>query len=147
MNEHQLAFGESTCDALLGMRSSPVSFGGSALFGIAALSRIALQRCKTARCAIELMGGLAEEKGFYGANSPAWVNGEMTPDKMGYAEGGEGERGERRHKERSDELSKNTILARVRGAKELVLRYLVLTIGYSKLTRRFAPRLAPQLLP
>ncbi|GMI16192.1 hypothetical protein TrLO_g12937 [Triparma laevis f. longispina] len=89
MNEHQLAFGESTCDALLGMRSSPVSFGGSALFGIAALSRIALQRCKTARCAIELMGGLAEEKGFYGANSPAWVNGEMTPDKMGYAEGGE----------------------------------------------------------
>ncbi|GMH86879.1 hypothetical protein TrST_g12258 [Triparma strigata] len=89
-NEKQLSFGESTCDAILGMRSKPRGFeDGKALFGIAALSRIALQRCDNARCAVELMGGLAVEEGFYGGNINSWINGDMEPEKMGYAEGGE----------------------------------------------------------
>ena len=71
MNEHQLAIGESTCDAALGMRGVPIRFGGKALLGIATLSRIALQRCKTARCAIQTVGNLAVEYGFYGTNSHA----------------------------------------------------------------------------
>ena len=63
MNEHALSIGESTCDAKLGQRGIPIEFGGNALFGIAQLSRFALQRCKTARCAIKLMGDLAVKYG------------------------------------------------------------------------------------
>jgi dipeptidase len=90
MNEHQLAIGESTCDAALGLRSMPIKFGGNALFGVAHLSRIALQRCKTARCAVQTMGDLAVAHGFYGGNKPDWV---IRPDTgkngMDPTEGGE----------------------------------------------------------
>lgn len=34
-------------------------------FGIGELTHVALERCATARCAIDLMGSLAEEHGFY----------------------------------------------------------------------------------
>ena len=54
------------------MVPTPVSFGGNATFGISGLTRIALQRCKTARCAIETMGDLSTNYGFYGANKPDW---------------------------------------------------------------------------
>ena len=85
MNEYQLAIGESTCGAVLGLRASPIAFGGSALFDIAALSRVALERCKTARCAIQTMGDLAVEYGFYGGELTDW-----TPELMSDpAEGGE----------------------------------------------------------
>jgi hypothetical protein len=59
--------GESTCSARL------VAFGvplGDALYDVTQLMRIAMERCKTARCAVELMGRLAEEGGYYGANDP-----------------------------------------------------------------------------
>ena len=36
---------------------------------ISALSRAALARCPTARCAVDLMGYLAATEGFYGAIS------------------------------------------------------------------------------
>ena len=64
LNEHQLAFGEGTCPGRL--IAAPRSEGGEALFDITMLSRIAMQRCKTAREAILLMGQLAETHGYYG---------------------------------------------------------------------------------
>ncbi|KAJ0408854.1 hypothetical protein P43SY_000750 [Pythium insidiosum] len=65
LNEHQLAMGESTCSARFVSR--PKQHGGEALFDIAALSRVAMQRTKTARDAILLMGDLAVQYGYYGA--------------------------------------------------------------------------------
>ncbi|KAH9081352.1 hypothetical protein LEN26_021343 [Aphanomyces euteiches] len=65
VNEHQLAFGQSTCGARLSSR--PLSQGGRAALDITELTRIALERTTTARDAIALMGRLAETYGFYGA--------------------------------------------------------------------------------
>ena len=65
MNEHQLSIGESTCGGRL--VSKPIGFGGKALLDVTILSRLALQRYKTAREAIEFMGQLAEQYGYYGA--------------------------------------------------------------------------------
>jgi len=65
LNEHGLGFGESTCPAKLLAVSK--KHGGNALFSIKELMQVALERCKTARCAIKLMGELGEEYGYYGA--------------------------------------------------------------------------------
>eukprot|EP00457_Paulinella_chromatophora_P002567 gb/GEZN01002572.1/.p1 GENE.gb/GEZN01002572.1/~~gb/GEZN01002572.1/.p1 ORF type:complete len:742 (+),score=98.84 gb/GEZN01002572.1/:28-2226(+) len=88
MNEHQVAIGESTCDARLGPFGIPRAFGGDALFDAAALSRIALQRCMTARCAVEVMGGLAEQYGFYGGQQSDWETGSFVGENA-LAQGGE----------------------------------------------------------
>ena len=65
VNEHQVAIGESTCSAVT--VGKPISVpGGRALFWVGELSHVALERCKTARCAVQLMGALAEQYGFYG---------------------------------------------------------------------------------
>merc|ERR1719478_1178873 len=65
MNEHKLAFGETTCSGRFWARS--LAHNGTALFSNSALSKIALERCTTARCAIKLMGDLAvNHGGFYG---------------------------------------------------------------------------------
>ncbi len=58
MNEHQLAMGETTIMANRRLKSR------IGLFQIEELQRIALQRCKTAREAIRLMGKLIEEYGY-----------------------------------------------------------------------------------
>jgi dipeptidase len=79
-NEHQLAMGESTCGALL--HAVPTFDGGDSLLEMSELSRIAMERCKTARCANQLMGDLAVEYGFYGA---VWKGDDMTV----YGEAGE----------------------------------------------------------
>lgn len=65
MNEHNVAIGESTCGAKL--FAAPVSAGGKALLEASELSQIALERAKTAREAILIMGTLAEQYGFYSA--------------------------------------------------------------------------------
>ncbi|KAH9102532.1 hypothetical protein AeMF1_020892 [Aphanomyces euteiches] len=67
MNEFQLAMGESTCGAVFA--SKPVTQGGQALFDVTELARVAMERTKTAREAIKLMGSLAEQYGYFGA---AW---------------------------------------------------------------------------
>lgn len=65
MNEHKLAFGETTCSGRFWAAS--LAHDGTALFSNSELSKIALERCKTARCAITLMGELAvNHGGFYG---------------------------------------------------------------------------------
>ncbi|KAF0697527.1 Aste57867_11792 [Aphanomyces stellatus] len=65
INEHQLAIGESTCPARLWTK--PATQGGKALFDITELARVAFERTTTARDAINLMGSLAEQYGYYGA--------------------------------------------------------------------------------
>ena len=66
-NEWGLSMGESTCTSRL------VAFGfplGDALYDVTALMRAAMERCRSARCAVSLMGQLAEKGGFYGSNDP-----------------------------------------------------------------------------
>ena len=62
-NEKQLSFGESTCETTLW--STPSWLGGKANFNVRSLMEVALERCDTSRCAIALMGNLAEKYGFY----------------------------------------------------------------------------------
>lgn len=64
-NSAGLGISESTCSAHF--VAAPVGRGGEALLDVAELSRIAMERCGGAREAVELMGALAEEFGFYGA--------------------------------------------------------------------------------
>jgi dipeptidase len=66
VNEHQVGIGESTCSAVFG--ASPLGApNGTALLSVDELSHIAMERATTAREAIEVMGSLAVEYGFYGA--------------------------------------------------------------------------------
>jgi len=64
INEKGLAFGESTCSAhLIG---TSILDGGDAMFAIRQLMAVALERCETARCAVQTMGDLGAKHGFYG---------------------------------------------------------------------------------
>jgi len=62
MNEHQLMFGEATNAAKLTVEPK----SGKLIFYSAELSRVALERTKTAREAIKLIGHLIETYGYYG---------------------------------------------------------------------------------
>lgn len=62
-NEKQLSIGESTCSAVFVKEPAPV---GKAIMSVNELSRIAMERSNSSRAAVELMGALAEEYGFYG---------------------------------------------------------------------------------
>ena len=64
-NDHGVSIAESTCSAIFGAELRG-SAGGTALLSYMELTRIALERCKSAREAVELMGALAEEHGFAG---------------------------------------------------------------------------------
>ena len=65
MNEFQVAIGESTCAAKFW--AAPTIAGGKARIEVREMSRIALERTRTAKEAILLMGQLAVEYGFYAA--------------------------------------------------------------------------------
>ena len=71
MNEKQVSIGESTCGAKI--TALPVSKGGKALLEAGELSRIALERCSTAKCAVQLMGELAERYGYNDAGESLMV--------------------------------------------------------------------------
>jgi len=60
MNEHQLAMGEST----IGCRREMRNLTSAAKIDITMLTLIAMERCQTAREAIQLMGTLAEKYGY-----------------------------------------------------------------------------------
>lgn len=64
LNEHGVGMAESTCAGVFQANAS--GHGGRALMSINELSRIGLERSKTAREAVKLMGQLAEQYGFYG---------------------------------------------------------------------------------
>jgi dipeptidase len=66
MNEHQVGIAESTCSAVFSAQS--VDVGGKSLLSINALSQIAMERARTAKQAVSIMGELAEKYGFYGAS-------------------------------------------------------------------------------
>eukprot|EP00931_Biecheleriopsis_adriatica_P116212 TRINITY_DN9188_c0_g1_i1.p1 TRINITY_DN9188_c0_g1~~TRINITY_DN9188_c0_g1_i1.p1 ORF type:complete len:652 (-),score=92.06 TRINITY_DN9188_c0_g1_i1:339-2294(-) len=69
-NEKGLSIGESTCTArTVGWPATPDRPFGYNKLGIEDMSKIALERCITARCAIETMGKLAVALGFYSADS------------------------------------------------------------------------------
>jgi dipeptidase len=86
MNEHQLMMGEATNGAKVTLEPEP----GKRIFYSAELSRVAMERCKTARCAIKLMGDLIDKYGYYGTGevlpvadkNEAWVF-EMAPSPEG----------------------------------------------------------------
>ncbi len=61
MNEHQLAIGESTFGGRRELRSK------KGIFLIEELERVALERCRTAREAVRLIGRLAERYGYVDA--------------------------------------------------------------------------------
>ena len=74
MNEHQVGISESTCSAVYAAKS--IANGGLALLSINALSQIAMERAKTAREAVQIMGDLSEKYGFYGASASFEGGGE-----------------------------------------------------------------------
>ena len=80
MNEHQVSIGESTCASKL--YAFPINHGGKARIEVAQMSEIALERSKTAREAIEIMGKLAEDLGFYAAD---WTGGDASKGEGGEA--------------------------------------------------------------
>ena len=58
----QVSIGESTCSAKF--VAKPVNQGGRALFHMETLTEIAMERCDTARCAIQVRGvGGNEDEG------------------------------------------------------------------------------------
>jgi len=66
VNEHQVGIGESTCSAVFG--AVPLGApNGTALLSVDQLTQIAMERATTARQAVQLMGSLAVQYGFYGA--------------------------------------------------------------------------------
>ncbi len=69
MNEHQLSIGECTDLA----KVHPLPEPGKRIFYSAELSRVALERCRTAREAIRLMGELIEKYGLYGTGETLLV--------------------------------------------------------------------------
>jgi len=62
-NEKGVMIAECTCSAIFGAEPQR---GSKPLLGYMDLTRLALERCSTARDAVDLMGRLAEEYGFYG---------------------------------------------------------------------------------
>lgn len=73
--------GESTCGSRTIGWASNVAYGKNWM-GIEELSQIGLERCATARCALQTMGDLAVRYGF-------WSEDAASPDAPGYADGGE----------------------------------------------------------
>jgi dipeptidase len=67
-NEWGVSIGESTCTAKTVGWPANLPYGYNRA-GIEDLSKIALERCTTARCAVETMGNIAVEQGFYSADS------------------------------------------------------------------------------
>lgn len=64
LNEHQVGIAESTCSGIYAAKS--IAYGGKALLSVDQLSQIAMERATTAKEAVQLMGALAEQYGFYG---------------------------------------------------------------------------------
>ena len=80
-NEKQVSMGESTCSSKF--VAAPVYAGGKAKMHMETLTEIAMERCDSARCAVEMMGNLAVQHGFYG---PEWDDDEVfAQDEAGEA--------------------------------------------------------------
>jgi len=71
MSEQGLMFGECT-DNSLWLENRPVKAGGG-IFYSSELARVALERCRTAREAVQLMGKLIDTYGLYGTGETLMV--------------------------------------------------------------------------
>ena len=69
MNEHQLMIGECTNGAKIEVKPE----SGKRIFYSAELSRVALERCTTAREAVQLIGNLIDQYGYYGTGETLLV--------------------------------------------------------------------------
>jgi len=78
MNDKSVAIGESTCAGRFGENAVPRKCPDceGPLVDVAAISLIALERCDTARCTVEMMGELATTLGYYGAGTEEGDRGE-----------------------------------------------------------------------
>jgi dipeptidase len=74
LNEKQVGMGESTCSAVYSAYG--LNDGGSALWSIDELSRVAMERASSAREAVQLMGDLAVAGGFHGQSGALEGGGE-----------------------------------------------------------------------
>lgn len=91
VNEHGLMIGECADGSLFSALAEP----GARILYTSELSRIALERCRKARDAVNLMGRLIEEYGYYGNGETlvvadgdeAWVM-EIAPTPASYGRGG-----------------------------------------------------------
>lgn len=69
-NEWGLSIGESTATAMTaGWAATKDKPWGKNRVGIEDLTKLALERCKTARCAVQTMGDIAVQEGFYSADT------------------------------------------------------------------------------
>mmetsp|Transcript_20628 Transcript_20628/g.45186 ORF Transcript_20628/g.45186 Transcript_20628/m.45186 type:complete len:662 (+) Transcript_20628:32-2017(+) len=85
MNEKGLSFGESSCSAkLVNMpEGQQKDHQVGALLDLSTIMQLAMERCRTALCAVKTMGLLAEEYGFFP------MTGEFSVGIGGYDDGGE----------------------------------------------------------
>lgn len=74
-NTAGVGISESTCPGVF--VAAPRGRGGQALFDVSELLRIGLERGGSAREVVEVMGGLAEEHGFYGS---VWEGGKAEQE-------------------------------------------------------------------
>ena len=89
MNEVGVAMGESTCASVFyGKPARACPSCGGPLVDITILSVVALERCATARCAVETMGALAQTLGYYAADTSYDEGGEaltvIDASEVGY---------------------------------------------------------------
>mmetsp|Transcript_4132 Transcript_4132/g.11758 ORF Transcript_4132/g.11758 Transcript_4132/m.11758 type:complete len:672 (-) Transcript_4132:400-2415(-) len=90
MNEHGLGLGESSCAAMLLNKFPDVADTRDAPVGLldtVSMMQLALERCATARCAVELIGALAEEYGF--VPTPGEVSVGRVRGRTAWDDGGE----------------------------------------------------------
>ncbi|KAG6977582.1 hypothetical protein JG688_00000180 [Phytophthora aleatoria] len=88
MNEVQLSIGESTSGARTAGWPTDAGPHGYNMFGIGELTKVALERCDSARCAIQVMGDLAVKYGFYSEDSgdPAKPDYVSAAETLGIAD-------------------------------------------------------------
>ncbi|KAG3121067.1 hypothetical protein PI125_g615 [Phytophthora idaei] len=88
MNEVQLSIGESTSGARTAGWPTDAGPYGYNMFGIGELTKVALERCDSARCAIQMMGDLAVKYGFYSEDSgdPAKPDYVSAAETLGIAD-------------------------------------------------------------
>ncbi|CAE7749526.1 pipD [Symbiodinium sp. CCMP2592] len=78
-NEWGLSIGESTGTGMtVGWPATPDKPWGFCRVGIEDLTKLAMERCRTARCAVQTMGDIAVDQGFFSSDSG-------SPDKPAYS--------------------------------------------------------------
>lgn len=78
-NEWGLSIGESTGTGMTaGWPATPDKPWGFCRVGIEDLTKLAMERCRTARCAVQTMGDIAVDQGFFSSDSG-------SPDKPAYS--------------------------------------------------------------